>query len=191
MTSTFSEPAVGREARHTRTEQRTRLSRTQIARQRAARRAGVHVPSVPLLHRRRLTDLIERAAARRVTVVCGPTGAGKTVACATWAAGDDSHTTKSIAWVSLDPGHRQPGQLWTAVRLALVSTSAAAKEAVGELSDPGDTTFPLRLATAPGLLRRPLTLVLADVQELAESEAIADLALLVRHGPPNLRLLLP
>src|SRR5260370_7728123 len=103
MTSTFSEPAVGREARHTRTEQRTRLSRTQIARQRAARRAGVPVPSVPLLHRRRLTDLIERAAARRVTVVCGPTGAGKTVACPTWPPADDTHTTHSLPSVRLHP----------------------------------------------------------------------------------------
>src|SRR5262249_25769257 len=39
-------------------------------------------------------------------------------------------------------------------------------------------------------LDQTVTLVIDDVQELAGSESLADLDLLVRHGPPNLRLVL-
>ncbi len=42
--------------------------------------------SLAVLRRRRVTELIEQAAAHRVTLVSGPAGAGKTVACASWAA---------------------------------------------------------------------------------------------------------
>src|ERR1700728_4031691 len=39
-----------------------------------------------VVHRDRLTALIERATERPVTVVTAPPGAGKTIACAGWAA---------------------------------------------------------------------------------------------------------
>ena len=44
-------------------------------------------PSVLVLPRPRVTELIERASAKhRVTLVCGPSGAVKSIACSGWAA---------------------------------------------------------------------------------------------------------
>jgi LuxR family transcriptional regulator, maltose regulon positive regulatory protein len=189
MTSTISEPTAGRDPRETQTGRQPKLSRKLIARQRAAERPRVPIPSMPLLNRHRLTNLIQRATASRVTVVCGPTGAGKTVACATWAADPDGHAAPHVAWVSLDPSDRQPATMWADVTMALANTPGA-REVLKELPDPGDVTFPLRLAESAERLGTPTTLVMDDVQELAGSDSIASLDLLVRHGPANLRLLI-
>ena len=59
-------------------------------------------PSLALLRRRRLTDLLEQAAQHRVTVVSGPAGAGKTIACASWATADARHPPGRLA----DAGRR-------------------------------------------------------------------------------------
>jgi LuxR family maltose regulon positive regulatory protein len=143
---------------------------------------------VPLLHRHRVSDLIQSGTAGRVTLVCGPTGSGKTVACAMWAA--RANPADNVAWVSLDPGDRQPGRLWAQVGAALARTEAMPAEVADALTEPADRAFGLRLADAAERLDQPVTLVIDDVQELAGSEPLADLDLLVRHGPPNLRLVL-
>ena len=143
---------------------------------------------MPLLHRHRVSDLIQCATAGRVTLVCGPTGSGKTVACAMWAA--RPNPADNVAWVSLDPGDRQPGRLWAQVGAALARTEVMPAEVADALAEPADRAFGLRLADAAERLDQPVTLVIDDVQELAGSEPLADLDLLVRHGPPNLRLVL-
>ncbi len=67
-------------------------------------------------------------------------------------------------------------------------------ELTGEITDslagPADQNFPLRLAQLAGQWPEPVTLVIDDVQELTGSESQAGLDLLVRRGPPTLRLLL-
>jgi len=143
---------------------------------------------VPLLHRHRVSDLIQCATAGRVTLVCGPTGSGKTVACAMWAA--RRQPADNVAWVSLDPGDRQPGRLWAHVGVALAGTEAMSADLADKLAEPADRAFGLRIADVAGQLDQPVTLIIDDVQELAGSEPMADLDLLVRHGPPNLRLVL-
>src|SRR5438309_1359299 len=57
-------------------------------------------PSFEVLHRRRVSGLLDDATRHRVTLVCGPAGAGKTVACASWATG--GHAAGPVAWVTLD-----------------------------------------------------------------------------------------
>jgi ATP/maltotriose-dependent transcriptional regulator MalT len=61
-------------------------------------------PGAAILPRRRLTDLLEQAVTRPVTLVTAPVGAGKTVACANWAAA--RARTGRVAWLSLDEGDR-------------------------------------------------------------------------------------
>ena len=39
-------------------------------------------PTFPVLRRRRVVELVDAAVSHRVTLVSGPAGAGKTVACA-------------------------------------------------------------------------------------------------------------
>src|SRR5580692_4087629 len=72
-----------------------------------------------VVHRERLTALIEQATERPVTVITAPPGAGKTVACAGWAAA--RARSRRIAWLSLDEGDRDPGRFWACVMTALAA----------------------------------------------------------------------
>ena len=177
MTSTISEPMIVAQP----------VLSSDLTGRLAGGKLAVPRPAVPLLHRNRLSDLIGDATTSRVTVVRGPSGAGKTVACAMWA--DAAAATDAIGWVSLDPGDREPGRLWASVLAALASTGAAAAFS-GTLPAPDDAAFPLRLAQAAQRLTSTVTLIIDDVQELAGSAALSGLDLLVKHGPPALRLLL-
>jgi ATP/maltotriose-dependent transcriptional regulator MalT len=56
----------------------------------------------PLLPRPRLTELINRATRRKVALVCGPAGTGKTVACAHWAAAPSGD--RRVVWLTWSAG---------------------------------------------------------------------------------------
>ena len=195
MTSTISQPAVRSGAQHSKRDPHAAQSRTGL---RSAKRRQLRLPasdkvrpprsSVPLLERPRVTGLIGAATAQyRVTLVCGPSGAGKTVACAAWAA---SAETGSVGWLSLDYGDRWPRQLWAHVRLALMQTAAVPAEVARDLPDPGDDAFPLRLAQLVQRLTEPVTLVVDDISDLAGAGVLAGMDQLIRHAPPTLRLVL-
>lgn len=175
MTGTISEPIVGRNS-------------GLIGQRQASDKLRVPIPNVPLLRRHRVTNLIRCATANRVTVVTGPTGAGKTIACAIWA--DEAvRRDDDIAWIGLIPGDRHPARFRARVGAALTGSRNAA-DVINDLPDPTDQAFSLRLAEVTRQLRNPVTVVIDDVQELAGSSALADLDLLVRHGPANFRLVL-
>jgi len=145
-------------------------------------------PGVTVLRRGRLIDLIEQAAAHRVTVVSGPAGAGKTMACASWAAATPA--ARRVAWLTLDQADRDPARFWTYVRAALTRVAAVPADFVRALQDVPPDGFPLRVVEAAQLLTEPLTVVLDDVHELADGPVLAGLDLLLRHVPPTLRLIL-
>jgi len=146
-------------------------------------------PSVPLLPRPRVTELIERASAKhRVTLVCGPSGAGKTIACADWAA--TAAAADTVGWLSLDDGDRWPRQLWSNVRGSLASIPTLPDDIASDLPDPADNAFPLLLARLAVRLAAPVTLVVDDVNQLAGADVLAGLDQLIRHAPPTLRFVL-
>jgi LuxR family maltose regulon positive regulatory protein len=145
-------------------------------------------PGVAVLRRGRLIDLIEQAAAHRVTVVSGPAGAGKTVACASWAAATPA--ARRVAWLTLDEADRDPARFWTYVRAALSRIAGVPADFARALPDAAPDGYPLRVVEAAQLLTEPLTLVLDDVHELADGPVLAGLDLLLRHVPPTLRLIL-
>jgi LuxR family maltose regulon positive regulatory protein len=144
--------------------------------------------SVAVLRRSRLTELIDKAASHRVTVVSGPAGAGKTVACGAWAS--SAPVSRRVAWLTLDAGDRDPERFWTYVRAALTRGSTLPAEAARTLRDAPADAFPLRVVEAAALLTEPVTLVLDDVHELADGPVLAGLDLLIRHVPPTLRVIL-
>ncbi|HLQ53159.1 MAG TPA: hypothetical protein VK162_02675, partial [Streptosporangiaceae bacterium] len=172
MTSTIFEPRV-----------RPRGGRPLVA-----ERLKIPRPGVPVLQRPRVTELIRRAATRRITLTCGPAGSGKTVACALWAAA--ARPAGRVAWLALDQDDRQPGRLWDDLWGAMASAPGIPGEITGERPRPEGEPYPLRLAAAAERLNAPVTLVIDNVQELAGCEALASLDLLIRTGPPALHLLL-
>ena len=144
--------------------------------------------NVPLVERSRVTELIAQATSgHRVTLVCGPSGAGKTVACASWA---NAAQDGSVGWLSLDYGDRWPRQLWTHVRLALASLPAIPGEISRELPDPEDDAFPFRLAEIAEQFPVPVTLVVDDICDLSGASVLTGVDQLIRHAPPTLRLVL-
>ena len=161
-------------------------------------------PGLAVLPRRRIGDLIEAGVSRRVTLVTGPPGSGKTVAAAQWAAAKPA--SRRPAWVSLDASDRDPVRFWRYVTAAL---SGAGAMMVGKPAAPGRPIAPPGVAGLAGpppgiaaaeipqwmaaLVRRaaePIVLVLDDVHLLAGSEALAGLDELIRHEPAGLRLLM-
>jgi LuxR family transcriptional regulator, maltose regulon positive regulatory protein len=190
MASTFSRPAV-RSARHddrvgVRGDARNQDRPT--SRLPAGDKVTVPRSNVPLVERPRVSALIAQATAgHRVTLVCGPSGAGKTVACASWASAAQDG---SVGWISLDYGDRWPRQLWTHVRLAMTNTPAVPGEVVRELPDPEDDAFPFRLTEIAEQLPVPVTLVVDDICDLAGASVLTGVDQLIRHAPPNLRLIL-
>jgi len=158
--------------------------------------------SLAILRRRRLIDLIEQATSHRVTVVSGPAGAGKTVACGSWASATPG--SRRVAWLTLDADDRDPARFWPYVQAALTRADIVPADVARALPNLPADSFPLRLVEAAQLLTEPVTLVLDDVHELADaaglggttppdpadSPVLAGLDLLIRHAPPTLRLVL-
>ncbi len=144
--------------------------------------------SLATLRRRRLIDLIEQAASHRVTVVSGPAGAGKTVACGSWAS--STPASRRVAWLTLDADDRDPARFWAYVQAALIRADIVPADVARSLREVPSDAFPLRLVEAAQLLTEPVTLVLDDIHELADGPVLAGLDLLIRHVPPTLRLVL-
>jgi LuxR family transcriptional regulator, maltose regulon positive regulatory protein len=173
-------------------------------------------PRMEVLRRQRVTDLIERAAGHPVAVITGPAGAGKTVACATWAGAATG--SRRVEWLTLDERDRDPERFWVRLRAALLN--GAARSTSGALSA-GAASLPVqrlpvqRLAErlpaerlpaersresaddlAAGLveaarsLAEPVVLVLDDVHELAGSGVLPGLEELIHQAPRALHLIL-
>jgi LuxR family transcriptional regulator, maltose regulon positive regulatory protein len=145
--------------------------------------------SLAVLRRRRLTELIDGAVRHRVTVLSGPAGAGKTVACAAWAAARPA--SRQPAWLTVDAGDTEPARFWHYVLAALVRAGAVGPEDASQLATAAPEAYPQRLVAAARGLPEPVVLVLDDVHELAGSGAVlAGLNLLIKHAPAGLRLIL-
>jgi len=161
--------------------------------------------------RARIDELMEQAARHRITLVTGPAGAGKTVACAGWAAswaaarsraprpGDASrgHTRSrdgGIGWLTLDAGDREPVRFWQYMISALERAGAISQQDADQLSGrvlmPGEMPQQILAAIADSIADRRAVLVLDDVHELAGSEVLPGLDELVHHAPAGLTLVL-
>ncbi|HEY1665556.1 MAG TPA: LuxR C-terminal-related transcriptional regulator [Trebonia sp.] len=141
-----------------------------------------------VVHRERLTALIEEAAERPVTVITAPPGAGKTVACAGWAAA--RARSRRIAWLSLDDGDRDPARFWACVTAALAAGGTALGSPLVPRSREARDDLPSDLVNTVRKLSSSVVLVIDDMHMLADSEVLPGLALLIHHAPAALRLIL-
>jgi LuxR family transcriptional regulator, maltose regulon positive regulatory protein len=153
--------------------------------QRLAGQLRIPAASFPLLHRQRVTDLIDRAARHRVALVCAPAGAGKTVACAWWAAAQ--REDRRVAWLTLKAGDDQ-AWFWADVCASLTRPRAVPPEAVRSLQDASADDFPLRLAEVTRLFTAPIVLLLDNAHALTDGTVLAGLDVLIRHAAPALSL---
>lgn len=150
-------------------------------------RLQIPQPHFPVLRRRRITNLIDQATRNRVTLISGPAGAGKTVACATWAGA--SAQARRVVWLTVD-GDDQHSWFWAYVCAGLARLRAIPPDAMRSLEDTTPEGFPLRLVEAAQRFTEPVILILDDVHELTDQAVLSGLDLLIRHAPGSLRLVL-
>ncbi len=144
-----------------------------------------------IVRRPRVDELMKQATRHRVTLVTGPAGAGKTVACACWAAARPAGS--SFAWLTADAGDREPARFWryliTALARADALTAAEAEQlSDGAVADPAG--LPQQIVGRIAAAGTSAALVIDDVHELAGSPVLAGLDELVHHAPAELRLVL-
>ena len=144
-------------------------------------------PHFPVLRRRRITGLLDQAVRNRVTLISGPPGAGKTVACATWAAA--APQARRVVWLTLDAEDQQ-AWFWAYVCAGLGRLRSIPAESLRSLEDVSPDGFPLRLVEAAQTFTEPVILVLDDIHELTDSAVLGGIDLLIRHAPATLRLVL-
>jgi LuxR family maltose regulon positive regulatory protein len=156
----------------------------------AAQARKLRIPrlSAAVFRRDRVASLIENASAHPVTVVKARAGAGKTMACATWAVA--AARPRRVAWLTLDEGDRSPARFWANVTAALAADSIPAEQPLVPRSRDGADDLPASLMNAVRGVGGPTVLVLDNMQELADSGVLPELSYLVRHAPPTLRLIL-
>ena len=144
-------------------------------------------PHFPVLRRRRITGMLDQAIRNRVTLISGPAGAGKTVACATWAAAPPQ--ARRVVWLTLDAEDQQ-AWFWAYVCAGLGRLRSIPAESLRSLEDVSPDGFPLRLVEAAQTFTEPVILVLDDIHELTDPAVLGGIDLLIRHAPATLRLVL-
>lgn len=149
----------------------------------------ITVPGGPgwIVPRQRITELIDRGQqCCPLTVVTGPTGAGKTMALAMWAAAQSG----PVAWLSLDEYDNRPGIFWAYLAAALRRAGVALPRAL-PAAGRGRTAehlFLLRLAEALSGQSSPVLLVLDDFHLITQPRVLEGLDFLLRNSGPGLRL---
>ena len=156
----------------------------------------LHAPGIrsEWVERPRLVEELAAASSAKLVLVDAPAGFGKTTVVAQWRS--SAIERRRFAWVSLDSGDDDPGQLWWHVVAALeracpeldVQDLLRALRAQAVL-DIGRDVIPGLLARLAGL-RSPVVLVLDDYHMIRERRCQDQLASLLLHLPPRLQLVL-
>ncbi len=153
-------------------------------------------PARHLIARGRLYDTLDEGVAGGIVLLSAPAGAGKTVLLSAWIAARE--LPGPVCWLSLDgednDANRLLGNLLGALRGAgALQPGGALDELVAPVVAPagaGAERFLALLINGLAELRSPVVLVLDEVHELTDPRAAAAIDFLVRHAPPQLRLVL-
>jgi len=148
-------------------------------------RARVPVRSELFIRRPRLTELLDQAAQREITLVTGPAGTGKTLAVADWTR--ESERAGPVAWLSLDRADGRAPRLWSSLLSALSMGLGPDTFRDLELPDTPDISVLYEMARGR---ETPVVLVLDDLQELDQGDSLDWLAQLLRWPPDGMRFVL-
>src|SRR6476661_8369169 len=138
------------------------------------------------IQRPRLLAMLDQAVERPVTVICAGPGSGKTVLVSQWI----QARSHRVVWLSLDPGDDRESRFWTLVQFALKHHAPVADAGT---RDPGWSLAEYatdELAEAASEADDVLVLVLDNVHHLSDPEVIGSLDAVLRHPPPNLRVVM-
>jgi len=154
----------------------------------------LHLPRLQpgFVSRPRLVGALDEGLPRRLILVCGPAGFGKTALLADWA----RRGGRPVAWLSLDAGDNDPARFWRHAVAALDRARPGIGERVTPLLGPPApasfdglvTVLINELAAQPG--DDELLLVLDDYHLIDTQQVHASLVFLLVHLPPGLHLVL-
>ena len=142
--------------------------------------------------RLRLVEALEEGLARRLILVCGPAGFGKTALLADWV----RRGGRPVAWLSLDAGDNDPARFWRHAVAAVDRVRPGIAERAGPLLGPPAppsfeglvTALINELAAQPG--DDELLLVLDDYHLIDTRQVHDSLVFLLEHLPSGLHLVL-
>ncbi len=138
-------------------------------------------PAVPAgyVPRERLQALLDEGFDRRATLVCGRAGTGKTVLLASWAL-----SRRDVAWVSLDRADNWGPRFWSTVERALDRVDTRTN------GSPAHEDPVLRICERVASRRKPVVLVLDDLQEIENAVVLKELDELLVRAPEQLHVVL-
>ncbi len=138
------------------------------------------------IRRDRLSRRLSQALERRLTVVTGPPGAGKTVLLADWA---HSRPKAAVGWLSVEGADNDPSCFWSQVATALGAQHVMEHARVDDAPSPDGARLGDLLSGHPRS-DRPHVLVIDDFHLITAPAVIGAFARLVQHLPPHIRVVL-
>ena len=143
-----------------------------------------------LIDRGDLLAAVDRAAARKVTIISAPAGSGKTSLLRAWAGRQGERHRLAVLQVQRDQQDAQ--QFWLALLDAIRHASATTGRAGPSAATP-DFNAPAMVDRVLSELAEAgagLTLVIDDLHELNSPEALAQLSRLLTNLPPRVHAML-
>jgi LuxR family maltose regulon positive regulatory protein len=140
-----------------------------------------------LLPRPRLTSYLRSRANRKLLLISGPAGSGKTTLALEWI----KHLACPVAWFSLDQGDNDPARFWSYVLAALQQPFPGLASQLLPVAQEGTgEPFLILLINALAALPDQIVLVLDNYHVLTEPQVHNGVAFLLEHAPRQLRLIL-
>jgi LuxR family maltose regulon positive regulatory protein len=148
-------------------------------------------PATPrLIDRGDLVAVLDRAAARKVTIISAPAGSGKTCLLRAWAGRPGQQFRLALVQVQRDQHDAQ--QFWLAVLDAIAQVSATVGRVEPRAATPDFNARAMvdRVLSELADARGGVTLVIEDLHELNTPEALSQLTRLLTNLPPQVRAIL-
>jgi len=133
---------------------------------------------------------LDRAAAKKVTVISAPAGSGKTSLLRAWA--DRPGQPRRLAVVQVQPGQHDAQLFWLALLEAVRHAAGPAGDAEPPAATPGFNASAMagRVLSELAEARGGITLVIDDLHELRSPEVAAQLTPLLANLPPQVHAVL-